>query len=78
MQEIIRKSTLAGPSNQLMNLTRYGNVLIDLSDIIFATREGDETVLKLRGGHQLIIGGEVGNAIWNRLSRPLIDQMPKE
>lgn len=54
---------------------QYGNVLVDLSDVVFATREGDETVLKLRGGHELNVGGATGEAIWDRLSRPLIDQL---
>lgn len=61
-----------------MNLLQYGNILIDLSDIVFAKREGDETVLKLRGGHEIDLDGEIGQAIWNRLSRNLVDQMPKE
>ena len=78
MQGIFRKPVWAGTSFDVMNLVQYGNVLIDLSDIVFATREGDETVLKLRGGHELNIGGEVGQAIWNRLSGPLVDQIPKE
>lgn len=59
-----------------MNLLQFGTILIDLGDVLYAAREGDETVLKLRGGHELTLGGEVGNAIWNRLSGRLLDQMP--
>ena len=60
-----------------MNLLQFGNVLIDLGDVVFVTRNNDETQLKLRGGHELSIDGDIGKAVWTRLSGRLIDQMPK-
>ena len=60
-----------------MNLFQFGNVLIDIGDVVYAAKEGDETVLKLRGGHEINLGGDVGAATWRRLSGGLIDQLPR-
>jgi hypothetical protein len=60
-----------------MNLLQFGNTLIDLSDVVFAERNGDKTIILLRGGHDLELDGDISNAVWSRLAGRLIDQMPK-
>ena len=59
-----------------MNLLQFGNRLLDTSDVVFAEREDDATKLLLRGGHEVKLDGDVGNAVWSRLSKSLLDQMP--
>ena len=59
-----------------MNLLQFGNRLLDTSDVVFAVREDDVTKLLLRGGHDVVLDGDVGAVVWARLSNPLIDQMP--
>lgn len=60
-----------------MYLLQFGNRLLDTSDVVFAVREDETTKLMLRGGHEVVLDGDVGNVIWSRLANPLIDQMPK-
>lgn len=60
-----------------MNLLQFGNRLLDTSDVVFAVREDETTKLMLRGGHEVVLDGDVGNVIWSRHANPLIDQMPK-
>jgi len=60
-----------------MNLLQFDNTLLDLSDVVFAERDGDKTILLLRGGHDVELDGEISAAVWSRLAGPLIDQMPK-
>lgn len=60
-----------------MNLLQFGNRLLDTSDGVFAAREEDVTKLLLRGGHEVKLDGEVGNVVWSRLSKSLLDQMPQ-
>lgn len=60
-----------------MNLLQFGNRLLDTSDVVFAAREEDVTKLLLRGGHEVKLEGEVGNVVWSRLSKSLLDQMPQ-
>lgn len=59
-----------------MNLLRFGNRLLDTSDVVYAVREDDATKIMLRGGHEVTLDGEVGNVVWSRLSGRLLDQMP--
>ncbi|MGD9627961.1 MAG: hypothetical protein AB7V18_01810 [Pyrinomonadaceae bacterium] len=59
-----------------MNLLQFGNRLLDTSDIVFAEREDEKTRLLLRGGHSVVLEGEVGNVVWSRLAGRLIDQVP--
>ena len=59
-----------------MNRLQFGNILIDLGNVVFTRREEKETVLRMRGGHDLYLGGEVGLVIWNRISGHLVDQIP--
>ncbi|HEX6279420.1 MAG TPA: hypothetical protein VFZ49_05330 [Pyrinomonadaceae bacterium] len=59
-----------------MNLLQFGNRLLDTSDVVFVVREDETTKLMLRGGHEVVLDGDVGNVIWARLSNPLVDQMP--
>jgi hypothetical protein len=59
-----------------MNLLKFGEILIDLSDVVCAERDGEETKLLLRGGHKVEFVGEVGSVVWTRLAGRLIDQMP--
>ena len=60
-----------------MNLLQFGNRLLATSDVVFAAREEDVTKLLLRGGHEVKLEGEVGNVVWSRLSKSLLDQMPQ-
>ncbi|MEQ1765203.1 MAG: hypothetical protein ABL984_18895 [Pyrinomonadaceae bacterium] len=60
-----------------MNLLQFGNRLLDPADVVFAVREEDATKLLLRGGHEVKLDGEVGNIVWSRLSKSLLDQMPQ-
>ncbi len=60
-----------------MNLLQFGNTLLDTGDVVLAERIGETTRLLLRGGHSIVLEGELGNAIWSRLSGRLIDQMQK-
>lgn len=59
-----------------MNLLQFGNRLLDTTDIVFAERIEDATKILLRGGHEVVLDGEVGNVVWSRLSSRLLDQMP--
>lgn len=58
-----------------MNLLQFGNTLLDTGDVVLAERIGETTRLLLRGGHSIVLEGELGHAIWSRLSGRLIDQM---
>lgn len=60
-----------------MNLLQFGNRLLDTSDVVFAERDEDVTKLLLRGGHEVKLDGDVGNVVWSRLSKSLLDQMPE-
>ena len=67
---------MADASSRYMNLLQFGNRLLDTSDVVFAEREDDATKLLLRGGHEVKLDGDVGNVVWSRLSKSLLDQMP--
>lgn len=59
-----------------MNLLQFGNRLLDTSDVVYAIRDSESTRLMLRGGHEVVLEGDVGSVVWSRLAGSLIDQMP--
>jgi len=61
-----------------MNLLQFGNTLIDPADVAFAERIDEKTKLLLRGGHEVTLDGDLGNAVWSRLAGRLIDQLPQD